>query len=480
MSRDTSFRTSSASRARPSRLSRLLAAALCAIMVWSLVFAPCAQAFYFGGVTLKDEKEMGRKFDVLVRSSLPMVQDPEISDYVKGLVARISKAIPPQPFAFQTGVILHNAMNAFAVPGGYVYVFTGLLMHFESEAQVAGVLCHELAHVTQRHVASRLERAQIVTLGSLLLAVAGIAAGGGAGGAIATASLSAGQAAMLNYSRADETEADQVGLQYLAKAGYPPSGMVGGFKILRQKSWMSGSRVPAYLSTHPDIGDRTNGIGARIQTLPRSIQARTCDDTRFKRMQVLLWGRHGDPSQALQRFRGQDALSLMGRGMVYSRLNNVSEASRCFEAAMAKDPRDPLVLREAGIFHYRKGDAGRAGLLLGQALQKDPRDYMAKYFLARMLDDEGRRPQAQAEFREVLRYVPEESDVHESLGKSYGAGGRQGLAYVHLCYAALYAHKKELAGRYFDKAKALQGQNPQEFKRLDTVYKERKEIWKKL
>jgi tetratricopeptide (TPR) repeat protein len=105
---------------------------------------------------------------------------------------------------------------------------------------------------------------------------------------------------------------------------------------------------------------------------------------------------------------------------------------------------------------------------------------MAKYFLARMLDDEGRRPQAQAQFREVLRYVPEESDVHESLGKSYGAGGRQGLAYVHLCYAALYAHRKEPAERYFNKAKALQGQNPQEFKRLDTVYKERKEIWKKL
>ena len=174
------------------------------------------------------------------------------------------------------------------------------------------------------------------------------------------------------------------------------------------------------------------------------------------------------------------ALACTAPGMVYARLNNVNEAARAFEAAMAKDPRDPLVLREAGIFHYRKGDAARAGLLLGQALQKDPRDYMAKYFLARMLDDEGRRPQAQAQYREVLAYVPEESDVHESLGKSYGAGGRQGLAYVHLCYAALYAHRKDLAERYFDKAKALQGQNPQEFKRLDTVYKERKEIWKKL
>ena len=74
---------------------------------------------------------------------------------------------------------------------------------------------------------------------------------------------------MLNYSRLDENEADQIGLQYLTRAGYPPSGLVGGFKIMRQKSWMTGASVPAYLSTHPDIGDRINGIQARLSSFPR-------------------------------------------------------------------------------------------------------------------------------------------------------------------------------------------------------------------
>ena len=244
-----------------SRLFRLAASITLFVFTLSALWQAPAQAFFFGGVSLKDEKEMGHKFDVMIRSNLPIVQDPEVSEYVRYLVERIASSIPPQPFNFHSAVILHNAMNAFAVPGGYVYVFTGLLMNFTSEDQVAGVLCHELAHVTQRHVASRIEKAQMITLGSLLLAIAGVAAG--AGGAAAAASFGAGQSALLSYSRADETEADQIGMQYLIKAGYPPVGLVNGFKILRQKSWMSGTHVPTYLSTHPDIGDRITGITAR-------------------------------------------------------------------------------------------------------------------------------------------------------------------------------------------------------------------------
>ena len=139
---------------------------LSVFLVAQLLLPLTARAFFFGGVSLKDEKEMGHKFDVAIRSSLPMVDDPEVSKYVDGLVRRLVKAIPPQPFTFTSGVILHNAMNAFAIPGGHVYVFTGLIMNFEDESQLAGVLSHELAHVTQRHVASRLERAQYLSVGS--------------------------------------------------------------------------------------------------------------------------------------------------------------------------------------------------------------------------------------------------------------------------------------------------------------------------
>ena len=372
----------------PRRWTALLV--LLAFLLPQVCPAP-AQAFFFGGVTIKDEKEMGNKFDIMVRSSLPLIEDPEVKQYVDYMLGRLVKTIPPQPFTFKASTILHNSLNAFAVPGGYVYVFTGLIMNLEKEEELAGVLAHELAHVTQRHVASRLQRAQFVTLGSLLLAVAGVAAGGAGGGAVAVGAMGAGQSAMLNYSRMDESEADHIGLQYLIAAGYPPDGMVGGFKVLRQKSWMSGISVPTYLSTHPDLGDRVNGLQARIQSMPKAVQDRSQDNKRFTRVKALLWARYGDDQAALQRFSGNDGLSRMGRGIVFARQNRINEASEAFDQALKAAPEDPLVLREAGAFHYRKGDMNRADGLLSKAMRLDSHDYMASFFYARMLDETGRQ-----------------------------------------------------------------------------------------
>ncbi|SCM70758.1 M48 family metallopeptidase [Desulfovibrio sp. 86] len=440
-----------------------------------------AQAFFFGGVTIKDEKEMGEKFDVMVRSNLPIIEDPEVKQYVDYMLARLVKAIPPQPFTFKATTILHNSLNAFAVPGGYVYVFTGLIMNLDKEEELAGVLAHELAHVTQRHVASRLQKAQFVTLGSLLLAVAGVAAGGAGGGALAMGALGAGQSAMLNYSRLDENEADQIGLQYLIAAGYPPEGMVAGFKVLRQKSWMSGISVPTYLSTHPALGDRINGLQARIQTMGKSVQNRSQDNKRFTRVKTLLWARYGDDQAALQRFSGSDGLSSMGRGIVLARQNRINEASTAFDQALKASPDDPLVLREAGAFHYRKGDMGRADGLLSKAMRIDPKDYMAAFFYARMLDETNRQAQAVGYYKQVLRYVPEDAEVHEAYARSLGKTGNTPDAYIHMAYSAIYSHNKKLAERYFNEAKSMSARTTDKtaFKRLETVYKERKEIWDK-
>jgi len=462
-------------------LRRFMALFVLLVFLSAQLVAVPAQAFFFGGVTIKDEKEMGHKFDVMVRSNMPVVEDPEVSQYVNRIVQRLIKVIPPQPFTFKASVILHNSLNAFAVPGGYVYVFTGLIMNMDKEEELAGVLAHELAHVTQHHVASRLERAQFVTLGSLLLAIAGVAVGGSGGGALAVGALGAGQSAMLNYSRMDETEADQIGLQYLVAAGYPPLGMVGGFKVLRQKSWMSGTSVPTDLSTHPAIGDRINGLQARIEGMGKAVKGRTQDNTKFIRVKTLLWARYGDEQAARQRFSGKDGLSCMGRGIVLARTNRVNEANKAFDAALAASPNDPLVLREAGAFHYRKGDMSRADGLLRQAMRLDPRDYMASFFYARMLDETGKQAQALQYYKEVLRYVPEDAEVHEAYARSLGKTGDTAGAYIHMAYSALYSNNKKQAERYFNQAKSLSGKsaNPRAFQKLETVYKERKEIWEK-
>ncbi|MBD5627682.1 MAG: M48 family metalloprotease [Desulfovibrio sp.] len=466
---------------KPHPFRRMTALLAIIVLLLPLAFPPQARAFFFGGVSLKDEKEMGHKFDVMVRSHLPIVEDPEVSLYVADLLKRLVKAIPPQPFDFTSSVVLHNALNAFAVPGGYVFVFTGMIMNLEREEELAGVLAHELAHVTQRHVASRLERAQYLTLGSLLVAIAGVALGGPAGGAAAVSAAGASQSAMLNYSRLDESEADNLGLQYLVAAGYPPAGMVGGFKVLRHKNWMSGVNIPTYLSTHPAIGDRVNSLQARIETLPASVRNRTADNSRFQRVKTLLWARYGDEQAALQRFSGKDGLSRMGRGIVLARQNRVNEAAAAFDEALAAAPHDPLVLREAGAFHYRKGSMERAETLLREAMRRDPKDFMASFFYARMLDETGRQAQAGKYYTDVLRHVPQDPEVHQAYARSLGNAGKTADAYIHMTYSALYANNRKLTERYFNQAKALaaKASDRRAFQRLEAAYRERKEIWDK-
>ena len=289
----------------PGRLWRGLVAVILSFALFLQGAIP-AQAALFGSFGVKDEKELGRKFDVLVRSRMPLVEDPEIKGYIQSIVDRLSKTFPPQPFPFTANVLLHNSMNAFAVPGGSVFVHTGLIMQLDHESELAGVLGHELAHVTQRHIATRMERAQAVTIGSLVGALAAALLGGGQGrGAIFAGSVAAGQAAMLNYSRMDETEADQIGLQYLTSAGYRPQGLQGAFEKIRRKQWASGIDIPEYLSTHPDVGGRINEIHARIQGLPAAVRNRKDDDTRFNRVKTLIWARYGDPDAAARFFAKQ-------------------------------------------------------------------------------------------------------------------------------------------------------------------------------
>ena len=334
-------------------------------------------------------------------------------------------------------------------------------MQLDHESELAGVLGHELAHVTQRHIATRMERAQAVTIGSLVGALAAALLGGGQGsGAIFAGSVAAGQAAMLNYSRMDETEADQIGLQYLTSAGYRPQGLQGAFEKIRRKQWASGIDIPEYLSTHPDVGGRINEIHARIQGLPAAVRNRKDDDTRFNRVKTLIWARYGDPDAAARFFAKQlegkkpDCLAYMGQGILAERRNQIKDADAAFSRALACAPGDALVVREAGRFYYNKGDA-RAGRTLLRALELDPNDIMAQFFYARLLDGSGDKASAHKYYQQVLRRLPQDAEVHYYYGRSLGEAGKVFDAYLHLAYSSLYQNDKRKTESWLKQARPL-------------------------
>ncbi len=466
-----------------SLLQRMTAFSLTLVAVLGLLFQPlAAQAGFFDDFGIKDELELGRKFDVMVRSQMPLLEDPEIKQYVRHVVDRLVTAIPPQPFTFKTDVLLHNSMNAFAVPGGYVFVHTGLIMRLDHESELAGVLAHELAHVTQRHVANRIDRSKFTTIASILGALAGALLGGNAGGAVIAGSLAANQRSMLNYSRLDETEADQVGLHYLVTAGFRPQGMIGAFEKIRKLQWMTGLSVPEYLSTHPDSSTRINEISARLQSLPAATRNRREQDTRFNRAKTLLWAQFGTQQEAIQQFDPQKigkGLALMGRAMLAERQHRVLEAEKLFHDALPPDPAEFLIRRQAGISCSSPGHP-RAESLLASALKLNPKDVMAQFYIARLLDDSGRRTEAQERYKQLLRTHPEDAELHQYLGISFGKDNKLFEGWLHLAYSALYRNNHQKTREWLNKAR-LQATSPEQkarIKTFETIQEERKAFQK--
>ena len=461
---------------------------LCALVLLLAFVLQClvpASALAFGSFTYKDEAELGKKFNVLVRSRMPIIQDPEVTGYMSDLINRLSKNMPRQPFEFTPAMVISPSLNAFATPGGYVFAYTGLVLALENESDLAGVMAHELAHVTQRHIAGRIENAQLWNILSVVGMLAGAFMGGDAGSAAAIGAVAASQAAMLNYSRADENDADQVGMGYLVAAGYNPYAMARAFSVLNQRQWLLGSSIPTYLSTHPNLADRVRETTTRADRLPASQRNVKEDNSRFKRIQTLVRARYSDPRPAIVQFNNElsgpeHCLASMGLGIVAGRQNRVLDATKYFDKALECPGKDPLILREAGRFHYTKGNSARGGELLLQAVKMDRNDIMALFFLARYQADTGQTRDAINNMQVVLRAAPEDAEVHQFLAKFHGQSKDLFSANLHMAYSFLYVNNQGKTEQFINQAKGLASTPEQKTRlaRLTRIYDERKVFWK--
>jgi len=472
--------------------SRRFAAAMAAICFFFFtVLVPTARADLFS-FDLKDERELGEKFNALIRARMPMIEDTEINDYVSSVVERLVRVMPPQPFSFSVSIVENNAVNAFAGPAGYVFVFTGLLLQMDHESEMAGVLAHELAHVSQRHIAKRVGEMRALTIGQLVGVLAGIVLGQTTGNrdlgsAVAVGSQAASAHAYLKYSRDDEREADQVGMNYLVAAGYPPNGLVEAFETMRRLKWMQGSGdIPTYMSTHPGLDERMGYLKDRVGKLPKAVQDRPNNDAAFKRAQTLVRARYTDPKNAVSYFRKlgdkMTCLDKLGLAIALSRsLEDVSQAKSAFEEALACGKSDALVLREAGRYYLKIRDFSRAKTLLEAALRQNPRDIDANFEYGRMLAQEGNYKGALPYLEQACRHVPENSEIRTLYGQVLGQAGDVFHAYLNLAYAAAYANNPTQVEFQLDKVKraAKTDADRRELAKLEDTIKKRSEFWKK-
>lgn len=217
------------------------------------------------------EIEMGKEAAPQIAATMGIYEDDELQRYVEGVGLRMAALSERPHLPWQFRVIDDSAVNAFAVPGGFVYVTRGILANMGSEAELASVLGHEIGHVTARHSVSQMTRAQFANIG-LGIGMIGLAViGAGQAGQLLGQMVGSGvQLLFLKYSRDDETQSDDLGLRYMSAAGYAPTEMPRVFHTLARQMTLSpeGARVPEWQSTHPAPENREGRIRGEIEKLP--------------------------------------------------------------------------------------------------------------------------------------------------------------------------------------------------------------------
>ncbi len=250
-----------------------------------------------------DEQALGEAFMREMRAQLDIVDDPEVVDYVQSLGYRLASRSEMPDLGFHFFVIASPVINAFAAPGGFIGINAGLIEATTSESELAAVLAHEIAHVTQRHLARSIELANNMTLPALAGIIAAIAlgiAGGGQAGVAAAAAVTAGQAQLqLNFSRSNEQEADRLGMQILYDSGFDPQAMATFFERLQQ-SQRYFAKPPEFLSTHPVTGSRIADSRNRAEQFPyRQYVDSTPYQLMHAKLRVII---DRDPQQAVAYF----------------------------------------------------------------------------------------------------------------------------------------------------------------------------------
>lgn len=248
-----------------------------AALLAALVAAGCAT------LSVSEEQQIARQFDREVERQLRLVRDPIVVRYVDAIGQRLVAAAGPQPFAYRFAVVDDPEINAFAGPGGRIYVHTGTILAARNVAELAGVIAHEVGHVVERHVAENYGKRRAASIGRTAAVLGGGLLAGAGGANAAGLATGLGSAVVLNaYGREAEREADDFAVRVLPPAGYDPHGLPSFFETMVAEG---GPQPPALLSSHPAAADRLAATRAAIDAAGLPTDLRQDDGGRFEIIQ---------------------------------------------------------------------------------------------------------------------------------------------------------------------------------------------------
>ena len=233
-------------------ISFLIAALLC----WfPLSFKSKAHA-----LSIEDEWKMGQAFFLQIRNQTELVSDPFAVKYINDLGHYLLIPLETRPFPFQFYIIADNTLNAFAGPGGHIFFYAGLIEAMDRVDELAAVMCHEIGHISARHLSKRIDQSKSIGIGTMAGILAGILVGGPLAAALITGAMAAGMQAQYHFSREDERQSDQLSHKYIKPSTFDPKAMITALQKIRRGSWMGTGKTPEYLLTHPTGPERMSNL----------------------------------------------------------------------------------------------------------------------------------------------------------------------------------------------------------------------------
>jgi predicted Zn-dependent protease len=391
----------------------------------------------------QDERRIGEDFMRQARVHFDILDDPELNEYLRDLGRRLTASIDGQP-EFHFFLVNNSSINAFAVPGGYIGVHTGLLLAARSEAELAAVLAHETAHITQRHIPRMIAESQRLNGPALAAILAGvlIAASGAQGGEAAVLLTTAGLAQNeLNFTRAFEQEADRIGMNILDNAGFDARAMPGFFEQMELLTRLYENNLPEFLRSHPVTGRRI----AESRNHAEGFPARTNPDaSAFANMQARLQVLGNKPGEALKLFQTKlenrdtapRAADQYGHALALLANKRYEEARR-ETALLLKSHADYVpyhVLRAEIELAANNKPAGLNAY--ADASRKFPTSLVVSQRHASALLKNGQPAQARQLLDKAVRQWPQEPALYKLLASAAGESGNRMEA--HRAYGEYY------------------------------------------
>ncbi len=400
------------------------------------LLAACAVARPAGGgaLTRAEERKLGERVVAQVRRQFRILDDPYLTGYLEAVGGRVARAMKARTFELRFHVVADPRINAFAVPGGHVFVTSQTILSCGDESELAGVVAHEVGHVEGRHIARRMQKAAKVNLGAMAAVLAGAFLGGAkAGAAVATFGVAGAQAKMLQYSRQDEEDADRRAARALVAAGYDPWGLVRFMETIRRASPRP-EGVPAYLFTHPLPENRAAYLA---DMMPPGTKPRPEDPERLWRAQARVlvedprpWGE--DLFRQRTREHPRSAAAWLGLALLVRNRGLYDQALEALGQAEKLAPSDPEILHERAVTWLRQGRTAEAVSLLERLRKEGRATVPALRDLGWTYLEADRGEEALAVYDDLARIDPEWDKLPYYRGMALGKAGRPGEGHALL------------------------------------------------